>query len=142
MVPLLSFAITDGHVHDTKAKIKLLKSLKERIRKIFGNKGYDSKSIYNIFGENAMIAPRKYESLKSRGSPARARIFRLIKKTSENEWKESVGFGMGWNVEIYFSGPKRTMGEVKKTVKPDYIARESASKVQYFNILVKMTHAY
>ena len=35
------------------------------------------------------------------------------------------------NVEIYFSGLKRTIGEVIKAVRADYIAQEIALKVQY-----------
>ena len=76
------------------------------------------------------------------GSPARAKIVRQIRKTSEKEWKESVDYGKRWNVEIYFSGLKRTMGEVIKAVRPDYIAQEIALKVQYYNMLREVTHAY
>ena len=61
---------------------------------------------------------------------------------SEKEWKESVDYGKRWNVEIYFSGLKRTMGEVIKAVRPDYIAQEIALKVQYYNMLREVTHAY
>lgn len=50
--------------------------------------------------------------------------------------------GERWNVEIYFSGLKRTMGEVIKASRPDYIAHEIALNVQYYNILREMTHAY
>ncbi|MCL4480922.1 MAG: IS5/IS1182 family transposase, partial [Candidatus Thermoplasmatota archaeon] len=96
----------------------------------------------NIFGDDAVIPPRKNASSKSRGSPARARIFRLIRKTSESEWKKSVDYGKRWNVEIYFSGLKRTMGEVIKANRLDYIAQEIALKVQYYNIMREMTHAY
>ena len=45
-------------------------------------------------------------------------------------------------VEIYFSGLKRTMGEVIKANRPDYIVQEIALKVQYYNIMRGMTHAY
>ena len=34
------------------------------------------------------------------------------------------------------------MGEVVKAVKPDYIVQEIALKVQYYNIMRVMTHAY
>ena len=76
------------------------------------------------------------------GSPSRAKIVRHIRKTSEKEWKESVDYGKRWNVEIYFSGLKRTMGEVIKAVRPDYIAQEIALKVQYYNMLREVTYAY
>jgi len=41
----MSFAITDDHVHDAKAGKELLKSVKDRIRSLFADKGYDSKAI-------------------------------------------------------------------------------------------------
>ena len=100
---MLSFAITDEHVHDAKEGRKILENIRDRIRRIFGDKGYDSKAIYNMLGENAIIPPRNNASSKSRGSPARARIVRQIRKTSEIEWKKSTGYGKRWNVEIYFS---------------------------------------
>ena len=61
---------------------------------------------------------------------------------SEKAWKESVGYGKRWNVEIYFSGLKRTMGEIIKANRPDYIAQEIALKVQYYNEMRRMTYAY
>lgn len=141
-VSVLSFSITDEHVHDAKEGRKILDSVKDRILRIFGDKGYDSKAIFNTFSSNAVIPPRKNASSQSRGSPARAKVVRLIRRTSEKEWKESVQYGKRWNVEIYFSALKRTMGEVIKAVKPDYIVQEIALKVQYYNIMREMTHAY
>ena len=63
----MSFSITDEHVHDAKAGKELLKSVKDRIKRIFADKSYDSKAIYNAFGENTIIPPRKNASSKSRG---------------------------------------------------------------------------
>ena len=88
------------------------------------------------------MPPRKNVSSGSRGSPARARIVRQIRRTEENEWKEFVDYGDRWNVEIYFSGLKRTMGEAIKAVRPDFIAKEIALKVQYYNMLREVRHAY
>ena len=141
-VSAMSFSITDDHVHDAKAGKELLRSVRDRIRRIFADKGYDSKSIYNSFGENTVIPPRKNASTRSRGSPSRAKIVRKIWRTSEKEWKESVDYGKRWHVEIYFSGLKRTMGEVIKPNRPDYIVQEIALKVQYYNVLREMTYAY
>ena len=64
---MISFAITDDHVHDAKAGKELLKSVKDRIRKIFADRGYDSKAIYNTFGENTVIPPRRNASTRSGG---------------------------------------------------------------------------
>ena len=47
----------------------------------------------------------------------------------EKEWKESGDYGKRWNAEIYFSGPKRTIGEVIEVVIPLYIAQEIDLKV-------------
>ncbi len=82
---MLSFAITDEHVHDARMGRKILENIKGRIKRIFGDKGYDSKSIYNMFGDDAIVPPRKNASSQSRGSPARAKVVRLIRRTSEKE---------------------------------------------------------
>ncbi|AKA48367.1 transposase [uncultured archaeon] len=141
-VSVLSFSITDEHVHDAKEGRKILESVRDRILRIYGDKGYDSKKIFNDFGHGTIIPPRKNASTQSRGSPARAKVVRQIRRTSEKRWKESVQYGKRWNVEIYFSGLKRTMGEVIKAVRSDYIVQEIALKVQYYNIMREMTHAY
>jgi hypothetical protein len=64
-VTVLSFSITDEHVHDAKAGRKMLESIREKILRIFGDKGYDSKSIFNALGSNAIIPPRRNASSKS-----------------------------------------------------------------------------
>lgn len=48
-VSVLSFAITDELVDDGGAGSNLLASIRNRILGIFGDKGYDSKSTYNMF---------------------------------------------------------------------------------------------
>ena len=63
---------------------------------------------------NRVISPRKNASSKSSGSSSRSKTVRQIKRTSEKEWKKSLDYGKRWNVEIYFSGLKRTMGEIIK----------------------------
>ncbi|AGO61916.1 IS5 family transposase [Ferroplasma acidarmanus] len=141
-VNVLSFTITDEHTHDSKAARKLLSKMKNNILRIFGDKGYDSKYIYNMFGYNAVIPPRKNASTKSRGSSARAKIVRYIKKNSMEQWKENNSYGKRWIVEIYFSGLKRVMSEVIKAKKIEYIIQELALKVVNYNIMRGMTHAY
>ena len=118
-------------MQDAKIGEELLKSVRERIKRIFADKGYDSKAIYNSFDENTVISTRKNSTSKRRRSSSRSKIVRQIRMTSEQEWKESVDYGKRWNVEIYFSGFKRTMGEVIKAVRPDYIAREFRDLIMY-----------
>ena len=141
-VNVLSFTITDEHTHDSKAARILLNKMKNNILRIFGDKGYDSKYIYNMFGYNSVIPPRKNASTKSRGSSARAKIVRYIKKNSMEQWKENNSYGKRWIVEIYFSGLKRVMSEVIKAKKIEYIVQELALKVVNYNIMRGMTHAY
>jgi hypothetical protein len=81
-------------------------------------------------------------SSQTRGSSSRASMDRQIRKTSERSGRESVDYGRRWNVEIYFSGLKRTMGEIIKAVRPDYIAQEIALKVQYYNDMRRMIYVY
>ncbi len=45
-------------------------------------------------------------------------------------------------MEIYFSNSKRAMGEVIKAIMPDYFAQGIVLKVQFYNIMRAMTHAY
>ncbi len=141
-VTVLSFTITDEHTHDSKAARKLLSKMKNNILRLFGDRGYDSKYIYNMFGYNAIIPPRKNASTEFRGSPARAKIVRFIKKNSMEQWKENNSYGKRWLVEIYFSGLKRVMSEVIKAKKIEYIVQELALKVVNYNIMRGMTHAY
>ena len=141
-VNVLSFTITDEHTHDSKAARKLLSKMKNNILRIFGDRGYDSKYIYNMFGYNAVIPPRKNASTKSRGSYARAKIVRFIKKNSMEQWKENNSYSKRWIVEIYFSGLKRVMTEIIKAKKIEYIVQELALKVVNYNIMRGMTHVY
>jgi len=64
-VSVLSFTITDDHVHDAKAGRKILESIKHRISKIFGDKGYDSKAIFNDFGSKTIIPQRRMHPLRA-----------------------------------------------------------------------------
>ena len=119
-----------------------MNKMKNNILRLFGDSGYDSKYIYNMFGYNAVIPARKNASTKSRGSYARAKIVRFIKKNSMEQWKENNNYGKRWIVEIYFSGLKRVMTEVIKAKKIEYIIQELILKVVNYNIMRGITHAY
>ena len=71
-VSALSFAITDEHVHDAREGRKILENIRGKIKRIFGDKGYDPKAIFNEFDSNTVIPPRRNASSQSGGSPARA----------------------------------------------------------------------
>lgn len=67
----------------------------------------------------------------------RTGVVRRIRKMSEKAWKESVDYRERWNVEIYSSGLKRTMSEIIKTNRPDYIVQEIVLKV-YCNTMLEI----
>jgi hypothetical protein len=55
---VLSFAITNDHITEAKIVKKLLESLNRRIKKIFGEMGYDSRELFNQLGSAAVMPPR------------------------------------------------------------------------------------
>ena len=120
----LTFSITDEHIHDSREALNLVNRIREKITRLYGDKAYDSKSIYNALCGKAIIPLRKNYSTLSKGSPYRARIAREIRRTSESEWKNNNNYGKRWIVEIYFSGLKRVMGEIIKARRLECIAQE------------------
>ena len=138
----MAFSITDEHIHDSREALNLVNRIRDKISKFYGDKAYDSRSIYNSLNGKAIIPTSKNSSTLSRGSPYRARITREIRRTSESEWKNNNNYGKRWIVEIYLSGLKRVMGEIIKARRPEYIAQEIAMKVHYYNIMKSMTEDY
>jgi len=123
-IRVLTFSITDEHVHDSIEALNLVNRMRDKISKLCGYKAHDSRSIYNSLNGKAIIPTRKNSSTLSRGSPYRARITREIRRTSESEWKNNNNYGKRWIVEIYFSGLKRVMGEIIKARRLECIAQE------------------
>ncbi len=144
-VSVLSFSITDEHGNDSRNGRKLLEKVARSLKSLLGDKAYDSRGIHNLLsdaGVKAIIPPRKNASTQAKGSPARARVVRRVRKIGEDQWKKENEYGRRWLVEIYFSGLKRTMGEVIKATRPDNIAQEIAMKVVWYNEMRHMTEAY
>ena len=133
-VNVLSFIITDEHTRDSKAARKLLNKMQSNILRIFGDKGCDSKHIYNMFGINAIIPLRKSTSTRTSGSATRAKIVRFIKRNFIEQRKKKR-YRKRWIVEIYFSGLKRAMSEVIKVKKLEFIIQEPTLKVVNYNIM-------
>ena len=135
---IIDYSITDEHANDAKEGIKIVRRIKNKIRKLYGDKGYDSKLIYNELDGKAVIPPRRNASTQSRGSTYRAKITRFIKKFSERTWKINNNYGLRWNVEIYFSGIKRMFGEIIRAVKLENIVQEMMLKVYFYNEYSKL----
>ena len=67
--------------------------IRGKISKPYGDKAYDSRSIYNSLNGKAIIPTGKNSSTLSRGSPYRARITREIRRTSGSGWKNNNNYG-------------------------------------------------
>ncbi len=109
-MPVISFSITYDHFHDSKEERKVVKNLRDRVKRIFCDKGYRSKVLYNIFDADSMVPARNNSSSKCRGSLTRMIIVRCIGKAPENEWKESVGYRKRLIVEDMFLRSEKNHG--------------------------------
>lgn len=141
-VSVQSFSITDEHGSDSRHGRKLPEKVAENLKMFFGDKVYDSRGIHNILnGRNAkaIIPPGKNASTQARDSPSRAKIVSQVRGTSEEQWKRENDYGKRWIVEIYFSGLKRTVGEVIKAMQPGHIAREITMKTVWYSEMRHMT---
>ncbi len=124
-------SLTTEHSHHATQFPRLITGHEQ---KVYADKAYDSRSKFNLL--------RKNFSTLSRASPLRGKTATEIKKLGEDQWKNIHEYGKRRTVGIYFSGLKRTMGEVIKAKRTDYIAQEIALKVQFYNEMRQMTHAY
>jgi hypothetical protein len=139
---VVSLSITDEKVHDSQEFKKLIDPVLEKTKAVYGDKGYDSKDIYNYLSENgieAIIPPKKNATTRSRGSPARARLVREIKRIGEEEWKKAVNYGKRWLIEIFFSGLKRVVGEIVRAKKDEYKIQEVIFKIYSYFVMRNYT---
>ncbi len=119
----MDYSITDEHVNDAKEGINIIKGIKNRVSRLFWDKGHDSKAIYNEIEESSN-ALGKNASTISRGLFYRAKITGFFHRFNEELWKMKNGYGLRWNIEIYFPGIKILFNEVIRTVKPENIVRK------------------
>lgn len=135
-------SITMEHSHDATQFTKLITGHEQRV---FADKAYDSRKIFNILrnnGSEAIIPLRKNFSTLSRTSPLRGKTAREIRKLGEDQWKNIHEYGRRWTVEIYFSGLKRVMGEIIRARRTDYMIQEVGLKVLYYNMMRENTRTY
>ena len=59
---IMDYSITDEHVNDAKEGISIVKRVKNRISRLFGDKDYNSKAIYNELEDKELIPVRKNAS--------------------------------------------------------------------------------
>lgn len=92
---VVSLTITDEHRSDTKEFRKVLNPIIGKASEVQGDKWYDSRSNFNYLHSRhvkEVILPRENARTLSRGSPARARVVREIRKMGIESWKEKVQY--------------------------------------------------
>jgi len=141
---VLSFRITDEHVHDSEMLIPLLKQLADRVgpnkvEKTLGDTGYDSKPNFNYMekrGITPTIKPRKNALSTARQPLTRKRLVRTIKRHGYTHWAKKAKYGLRWTVEGFFSTFKRTYGEILKATSPLGMLKELIMKIHFYNKLI------
>lgn len=71
---IIDYSITDDHVNDGKEVVNLIKRMKNRVSGLFGDRGYDSKAIYNELENKALIPVRKNTLTLANDSPKGLRL--------------------------------------------------------------------
>ena len=131
---IMDYSIANEHINDAKNGIKIVRRIKNKIDKLYDNKGYDSKLIYNELDGKAVIPTRKNAITLSKGSLCRTRITRF----NEGLWKINKNYSLIWTVQIYFSGMKRLFSEIIIAVKQENIVQEMMLKVYFYNEYSKL----
>ncbi len=141
---VLGFRITGEHAHDSEMLIPLLKQLADRIgpnriRKVLGDRGYDSKPNYNYAekrGITPTIRPRENASPYTRQPLTRKRLVKAISRHGYTKWARKAKYGLRWAVEGFFSTFKRLYGECLKATSPMGMLKEIIMKLHFYNKLI------
>ena len=137
---IVSLSITDERSHDNREFRKVLNPIADKVKMVYGDGAYDSRSNFNFLHNReieAVIPPRENSSTLSRGSPYRAKTVRRIRRTGLDAWKKEVDYGKRWRVEIFFSALKRVVGEVIMAKKMMYQIQEAVMKIYTYFLLRK-----
>ena len=109
---VVAVEITDERVVDGRMLERLVEGAwmnrGRKPSKVMGDGAYDSRKNFNYLsgrGIEPVIKPRRNSSTRSRGSPARAKVVREIKRDGYDSWRKK--HGQRWQVESVFSRFKR-----------------------------------
>lgn len=141
---ILSFEITDEHVHDSEMFIPLLKQIANRVgphkvKKVLADSGYDSKPIFNFSSKRGIIPtirPRKNMNPGAKQPLTRKRLVRTILRHKHKHWAKKTKYGLRWAVEGFFSTFKRLYGEIVKATSPAGMIKELIMKFHFYNKLI------
>jgi len=131
--------MTKGTASDSKQVKKILGQCAwMKIEIILGDKGYDSREVFNeitSFGSEPGIKVRKNATTKSKGSPSRRKAV-LAQKKDIGAWKTRMHATMRCVVECIFSGTKRRFGEHLFSVKERFRTLEMWLRTILWNIMI------
>jgi hypothetical protein len=141
---VLSFRITGEHAHDSEMLIPLLKQIADRIgpnrvKKVLGDRGYDSKPNYNYSekrGITPTIRPRDNANPKKEQPLTRKRLVKMISRHGYKKWARKAKYGLRWAVEGFFSTFKRIYGEFLRATSPQGMLSEIIMKLHFYNKLI------
>jgi transposase len=136
---IISWKVTDEHVHDGKVLPKLVEDIKKSkhmiVGKILADSAYDSNAVFGCITDNGImscIKVRKKAKVKKTNHNLR-NILVISQKNGLQKWKDSVSYGQRWIVEIVFSAIKRTFGEYVYSIKSKNMVQEMILKASLYN---------
>ena len=141
---VLSFRITGEHAHDSEMLIPLLKHIANRIgpnrvKKVLGDRGYDSKPNYNYSEKRGIIPtirPRENASPQIVQPLTRKRLVKMISRHGYKKWAKKAKYGLRWAVEGFFSTFKRFYGESLRATSPLGMLKEIIMTLHFYNKLI------
>lgn len=137
---VLSFKITGEHAHDSELFIPLLKQVDQRlgpgrIKKVLGDRGYDSKQNFNYMekrGITPTIRPRTNANPEEKQPLTRKRAVKTIRRHGYQKWGRQAGYGLCWEWKIFFSSFKRFYGEFLRATGPQGMLNELIMKLHFY----------
>jgi len=143
---IVGIEVTDESVSDHEKFGDLIESAKdcagkEKIYRVLGDGGYDTKDIFNQLddeGIESCIKTRGDASTKARGSPYRAKCVRERKRLGYEKWKEKYEYGQRWASEGTFSAVKRIFGECVRASTVKGMFQEVKMKFIFYNMLLNI----
>jgi hypothetical protein len=137
---VVAMEVSTDDMHDVRALPGLVEKAEGNVRvaKLYGDGAYDSGKVYGFLesrGIEAVIKPRRNSRLDTR-SPGRRLAVSRVRELGYEAWARLTGYGRRWAVETAYSAFKRLFGEHSLARSFESIARELASKVALYNVLV------
>jgi hypothetical protein len=131
--------LTDASADDGNFGVDLVDRVPGKIRSVTGDGAYDSRALYDAAtgrGAKVVVPPVKTAQTGGRGSRARDRAVRRIRKVGRRQWNKESGYHQQARAENTFFRYKRILGDRLHARDPD--ARVVEARLAG-NILNRMT---